>query len=197
MCWMKRRHRLLILGIVGVVAINEAHGQTIERDTTITGPRGRTINRDVEIQRRPGSIERSIQIQRPGGTFERQVQVQRAPGWRPPIGGPGPRGAWLPRPVIVGARGVWIWLARGADAQFLVRRQRWRFQWRIRRWSARPRRARPRPGRTRSGTAARPGRTPVATIAELLLEQSQGGRLRPRPARRPAGDSILDPRVEV
>ena len=52
-------------------------GQTVERDTTITGPRGRSIQRQVEVQRNGGTIDRSIQIKRPGGTFERQVQVQR------------------------------------------------------------------------------------------------------------------------
>ena len=73
--------------------------QTVERDTTITGPRGRTIKRHVEIQRGPGSIDRSVQIQRPGGTLDRQVQVQRSPlmgPWRPPMGGPWPRPAWFP-----------------------------------------------------------------------------------------------------
>ena len=83
--------------------------QTVERDTTITGPRGRTIQRDVEIKRGPGSIERQVQIKRPGGTLDRSVQVQRSPlmgPWRPPIGGPWPRPAWIPRPVLVGPPAV-------------------------------------------------------------------------------------------
>ena len=94
---------LVVLGIGGIVSGSLALGQTIERDTTITGPRGRTINRQVEVQRGPGGIDRSVQIQRPGGTFDRQVQVQRSPAWRPPLGGPWPRPAWFPRPVVVGA----------------------------------------------------------------------------------------------
>jgi hypothetical protein len=82
-----------------------ARGQTFERDTTVTGPRGRTIQRQVEIQRGPGSIERQVQIKRPGGTFERQVQIQRSPAVRvarPGFAAPWPRGPWLPRPVVVG-----------------------------------------------------------------------------------------------
>jgi hypothetical protein len=94
---------LLALGLVEIVSSSAAIGQTVERDTTITGPRGRTIKRQTEVQRGPGVIDRSVQIQRPGGTFERSVQVQRAPGWRPPVGGAWPRPAWFPRPVLVGA----------------------------------------------------------------------------------------------
>ena len=67
------------LAIVWWASAMPLSGQTVERDTTITGPRGRTVERQVEIQRKPGSIERDIQIKRPGGTFERQVQVQRSP----------------------------------------------------------------------------------------------------------------------
>jgi hypothetical protein len=82
-----------------------ARGQTLERDTTITGPRGRTVERQVEIQRRPGSIDREFQIKRPGGTFERQVQIQRSPAMRavrgPGLGGPWRGGPWFPRPVVV------------------------------------------------------------------------------------------------
>jgi hypothetical protein len=80
-------------------------GQTFERDTTVTGPRGRTVERQVEIQRKPGSVERDIQIKRPGGTFERQVQVQRsggAPRRGPIMGGPWPRPPWIPRAIVVG-----------------------------------------------------------------------------------------------
>lgn len=81
-------------------------GQTFERDTTITGPRGRTLERQVEIQRKPGSVERDIQIKRPGGTFERQVQVQRSPAAvarrGPMIAGPWPRPPWIPRTVVIG-----------------------------------------------------------------------------------------------
>ena len=51
-----------------VVGFNDAVvGPDVERDTTITGPRGRSIERQVEIQRNPGSIDRQVQIKRPGG----------------------------------------------------------------------------------------------------------------------------------
>src|SRR5215469_15240205 len=80
-----------------------ASGQTVERDTTITGPRGRTIQRQVEIQRGPGSIDRQVTIKRPGGTFERDVQLQRSPMVRRgPVPGPWPRPAWIgPRPLVI------------------------------------------------------------------------------------------------
>ena len=81
-------------------------GQTIERDTTITGPRGNSIERQVEIKRTPGSVERQVQIKRPGGTFDRQVTVQRSPvgGVRrgPLAAGPWPRPPWRPRPFVIG-----------------------------------------------------------------------------------------------
>jgi HEAT repeats len=100
---IKKLYGLMALGFVEIVSGSLAIAQTVERDTTITGPRGRTINRQVEVERGPGGIDRSVQIQRPGGTLSRQVQVQRAPAWRPPLGGPWPRPAWFPRPVLVGA----------------------------------------------------------------------------------------------
>jgi hypothetical protein len=80
-----------------------AGAQTLERDTTITGPRGRTIQRQVEIQRGPGSIDRQVTIKRPGGTFERDVQLQRSPMVRRgPVPGPWPRPAWIgPRPLVI------------------------------------------------------------------------------------------------
>ncbi|HEX8203388.1 MAG TPA: HEAT repeat domain-containing protein [Isosphaeraceae bacterium] len=54
--------------------------QTYERETTITGPRGRTIQRQLKAERSPGSVNREIHIQRPAGSFDRQVTVQRQPG---------------------------------------------------------------------------------------------------------------------
>jgi hypothetical protein len=80
-----------------------AGAQTIERDTTITGPRGRSIQRDVEVQRGRGSIDRQVTIKRPGGTFTRDVQIQRSPVMgRGPIPGGWPRPPWLgPRPLVI------------------------------------------------------------------------------------------------
>jgi hypothetical protein len=58
-----------------------AGAQTVERETSVTGPRGRTINRDVTIQRGPGYVDRDVKVQRPGGTFERNTMIQRGPGF--------------------------------------------------------------------------------------------------------------------
>ena len=124
---MKKLFGLMALGLAEIVSGSMALGQTVERDTTITGPRGRTIKRQVDVQRGPGVIDRSVQIQRPGGTFDRQVQIQR-PAWRPPMGGPWPRPAWFPRPVLVGRTRsrVRVWATGGTDAELLVRRRRGR-----------------------------------------------------------------------
>ncbi len=102
---LKRVFGSCSLAMVWCVSAMPVSGQTVERDTTVTGPRGRTIERQVEIQRKPGSIQRDIEIKRPGGTFERQVQVQRAggvPRRGPMIAGPWPRPPWIPRTVVVG-----------------------------------------------------------------------------------------------
>lgn len=81
-----------------------ATAQTFERDVTITGPRGRTIERKTEIHRGPGGVERDIQIRRPSGTYSRQVEVRRAPGFVPhgPVYGPRyiPFGPPPPRPGL-------------------------------------------------------------------------------------------------
>ena len=63
-----------------------------ERDSTITGPRGRSIERKLDVQRGPGFYQRQLQIQRPGGTRERDMTIQR--GFRPGFGG----GGFWPRP---------------------------------------------------------------------------------------------------
>jgi hypothetical protein len=67
-------------------------GQVVrERDTTVTGPRGRTIQRDLKSVKGPGFIDRQTTITRPGGTFTSNALIQRRP---PMMGGPvwgGPR----------------------------------------------------------------------------------------------------------
>jgi len=100
----------LVVGLAWWLPVVSARGQTVERDTTITGPRGRTLERKVEIQRGPGTIDREVQIKRPGGTLTRQVQIQRSPGVGPArgfpaIAGPRPPGPWFPRPMVVGPAG--------------------------------------------------------------------------------------------
>ncbi|WP_422925183.1 HEAT repeat domain-containing protein [Singulisphaera sp. PoT] len=82
-----------------------------QRDVTITGPRGRTIERSITTERGPGFVERQVNITRPGGSMHSDVFAHRAgprpmgppPGFRPgPAFGPGPawRG-WGPRPAVV------------------------------------------------------------------------------------------------
>jgi phosphatidylserine decarboxylase len=98
----------LVCGMCLIGPGRRAEAQTIERDTTITGPRGRTVQRDVEIQRGPGSIDRSVTIKRPGGTYERQTEIMRTPmARRGPIPGPWPRPPWIgPRPLLVAPAAV-------------------------------------------------------------------------------------------
>ncbi len=97
---------IFVVAFAGFLIEGLASGQTVERDTTITGPRGRSIERKVEVQRGPGTVDRQIQIKRPGGTFQRDVQISRTPGMAGRGGGiipgPWPRPAWLPRPVLIG-----------------------------------------------------------------------------------------------
>ena len=83
--------------------------QVIERDQKVTGPRGRSVERDVRIQRGPGYVDRDITIKRPGGTFERDTRVYRGGpvggGFYPSPGprgfGPGPRNVFIERDVFI------------------------------------------------------------------------------------------------
>jgi hypothetical protein len=96
-------------------------GQVIEeqRDTKVTGPRGRTIERDITVQRGPGFINRQVEVKRPGETIIRDTRIQSMPGaGRPGIapfyGGPprfygGPRfvqNVFVPQPAAVGFVGI-------------------------------------------------------------------------------------------
>lgn len=102
---------------------SSALGQRVfEQDTTITGPRGRSIERRVRAERGPGMVSRDVRIQRPGGTFEREIQVQRGVSYHGgqvrsqgrgfvPTGGHGPHGyrgfgpGIIQRDVIIRDRG--------------------------------------------------------------------------------------------
>ena len=79
--------------------------QVIERDQKVTGPKGRSIERDVTIKRGPGYVDRDITIKRPGGTFTRDTRVFRgggAVGGGGFVPGPGPRGFYPgPRNVFI------------------------------------------------------------------------------------------------
>lgn len=73
-------------------ASTAAMGQhVIERDTKLTGPRGRTIERDIRVERGPGYIDRKIEIKRPNETLIRDTRVMTGPGGRPWGPPPGPR----------------------------------------------------------------------------------------------------------
>jgi len=84
-----------------------ARGQVIERDTKVTGPRGRTIERQVRTQRGPGYIERDVDIRRPAGEFHRETIIRDGQGYGPGpgpgpwVGGGGPRGFYPGGPVFV------------------------------------------------------------------------------------------------
>lgn len=67
-------------GLILAVGASSAAGQVVERDVKVTGPRGRTIERQVRTERGPGRVEREIDIKRPGGELHRDVVVQRGGG---------------------------------------------------------------------------------------------------------------------
>ena len=82
-----------LIGLGGASTL--AVGQVVERerDTKLTGPRGRTIERDIKVERGPGYLERQVEIKRPGETLIRDTRIQTGPAGRP-FGGPaygGPR----------------------------------------------------------------------------------------------------------
>src|SRR5208337_4508507 len=104
---IKRSRFGVVLGLLGLCdpATALLHAQVVERDTKITGPRGRSINWQVDIERGPGTFQRQVQIQRPGGTIERSTTIQR--GWG---GFPGGGfGGFRPLPFFPGPRPVTSW----------------------------------------------------------------------------------------
>jgi len=133
-----RAGAVLALGVVGGTGLagRPARAQEVvrDRDVTITGPRGRSIERITESVRGPGFAERDITIRRPGGTFQSETILRRGggPGFRPGPGfGPGPRFYGGPRfgpPVIVnngvglgnGLLDLGIGAAAGAGIGYLV-----------------------------------------------------------------------------
>jgi HEAT repeats len=88
---------LLILGAT------TASAQEVKRDVKVTGPKGRSIERQIDTVRTPGHVERDIKITRPSGTYERDVSVSR--GGRSGGGGfvRGPGGnVFIERDYVVG-----------------------------------------------------------------------------------------------
>jgi hypothetical protein len=74
---------MLGLGVTATMASGQVVEQ--ERDTKVTGPRGRTIERDIKVERGPGFVNRQVEIKRPGETIIRDTRIQNVPG------GPGGR----------------------------------------------------------------------------------------------------------
>ena len=63
--------------------------KSTERDTTVVGPKGRKIERDIRTTRGPGYIDRQVEIKRPGETILRDTRLSTQ-GGRPGFGGPPP-----------------------------------------------------------------------------------------------------------
>ena len=79
-------------GVIPLAGPTRAIGQVSERDVTITGPRGRTVERQMESRVTPFGVDRRTIVRRPGGTFERDVHMARPGGyWGGGGFGPGPR----------------------------------------------------------------------------------------------------------
>ncbi len=105
---------LAALGLGAALGPAPTRAQAVrERDTTITGPRGNSLTRDLKSVRGPGFLERETTIHRPGGaTFSRDT-ILKAPGGGGgmPFGGGGPHfrpgfgPGFRPGPVIVGGGG--------------------------------------------------------------------------------------------
>ena len=99
------------LACMAIVAwSSSASAQVVERDVSVTGPRGRTINRSTTTERGPGFVDRQVTIKRPGGTFTSNTLIRRAP--MPGLRVAGPivrpftnifveRNVFVPPPVVV------------------------------------------------------------------------------------------------
>ena len=104
---MRDRNRagwaIALLAHVGCLPM--AAAQVVERDTKLTGPKGRTIERSIRTERGPGFVDRRVEIKRPHETLIRDTRIQQPGGHAPPPGpgfrpgsGP-PRGPGF-RPVV-------------------------------------------------------------------------------------------------
>lgn len=112
---------VLALGVGNLPSWGQVVGR--ERDVTITGPRGRSVQRSISSERGPGFVNREVTIQRPGGTFQSsntaQRIVPRGPAVNPgrgyvPTGhrGGGP-GGYGPRGPVFVERNVFVNNNRG------------------------------------------------------------------------------------
>jgi HEAT repeats len=89
----------LVGGLLGLSVVSTmALGQVVEkeRETTVTGPKGRTIQRDITVQKGPGFINRQVEVKRPGETIIRDTRIQTGPGGGR-FGGPPAFNGGIPR----------------------------------------------------------------------------------------------------
>ncbi len=94
----RSHRRLTALGFLAIGCSTLASAQVVERDVSVTGPRGNTIERKVRTERVGNVIDRQIDIRRPGGTYHRETEIIGGiPGGR----GPGP--VYYGGPRFVGA----------------------------------------------------------------------------------------------
>ncbi|SIO66291.1 HEAT repeat-containing protein [Singulisphaera sp. GP187] len=110
---------VLALGVGNLPSWGQVVGR--ERDVTITGPRGRTVQRSISSERGPGFVNREVTIQRPGGTFQSSNTAQRiAPRGPAPYAGRGyvptghhGGGGYGPRGPVIVERNVFVNNNRG------------------------------------------------------------------------------------
>lgn len=105
---------ILILSATGVAFVPAgALAQVRERDVTITGPRGRTVERRLESRMGPNGLTRDTTITRPGGTFHSESHFGGQPSFVP-----GPRNVFVERNVFVngGNPGINPWASFGLGA---------------------------------------------------------------------------------
>ena len=102
----KRIGSALCCAAIGLAATAAGGQEVIERDTKVTGPRGRTTERDIRVRRGPGYIDRQVEVKRPGETIIRDTRISTGPAGRPyggrPYGGPG----YGPGPRFYGGRPI-------------------------------------------------------------------------------------------
>lgn len=111
--WLPKANGLVLaLGLGSAVcAPGVASAQAVfERETTITGPRGNSVTRDLKSIRGPGLVERSTSITRStGASLNRSVIMQRpgfgGGGFAPPPMHRGGGWGWRPGPVIINQGG--------------------------------------------------------------------------------------------
>lgn len=84
---MKDLRKTLALVAIGAAT---AGAQEVKRNVKVTGPKGRSIERQIDTVRTPGRIERDIKITRPSGTYERETVINRGGGVGGGGRGPGP-----------------------------------------------------------------------------------------------------------